>query len=66
MLDALIADVPASAWKTECSHIQPVADIYTAFEPETGRDPLAALDALTQKEPSQVSTLQRLIAGERP
>ncbi len=66
VLDAFIADAPAITWKTECPPIQPLVDICATFEAEMGRDPLAALDAAAQAEPSQANPLQRLIAGERP
>lgn len=64
VLDRLILDAPAERWLVKPTTTPEVAEICSVFDPATGKDPLAALDAVT--EATQEKPLDRLIAGERP
>jgi type VI secretion system protein ImpI len=66
VLDELIAGVHADAWQLMRPTTTAVAEICSVFEPAIGNDPLAALDAATDMQPSSANSLQRLIKGERP
>ncbi|MFP3866048.1 FHA domain-containing protein [Pseudomonas capeferrum] len=66
VLDQLIADAPTQAWQPRHSAPHAAVEICSVFEPASGNDPLAALNAVPDARASEDNLLQRLIAGERP
>lgn len=63
-LEQLIADAPAAPWQPSAQTSRMSPEICSAFEPDMGNDPLAALDAVTGQR--HEDPLERLIAGEHP
>lgn len=64
VLDRLLAETPAQAWQPSPAAPQAATEICSVFNCDTGKDPLAALDAVAVARPSSRNPLQRLIAGE--
>ncbi|MDM3886570.1 FHA domain-containing protein [Pseudomonas sp. BCRC 81390] len=64
VLDQLLAETSAQAWQPSPAAPQAASEICSVFSCDTGKDPLAALDAVAVTRPSSENPLQRLIAGE--